>query len=831
MRLQDLEILITANTGELKKELSKVTDALEGLQGTTSSVSDAVGSSLTSSIFQAQIATQILTSALKTVGNALFNVFQGLVQNGSELGRIKVATNVVARNMGMTADEVDKLRDSLEEANTFGIQAEEVIKTLALSGLTEMADSVKVLDARTGEYQDGVSGLVLAMKDLSAGALVDSADGIDRITRFIRSGNVSYVDNIIEVGNLTDAYQEYAQQMGKTVGQMSAQEKAFVRMNIVVEEGEKTFGAYASTMQSAGKLFQSIQKKWTQISATIGEALSPIWDTFANGFYQLTSAIFEGVQGATEGIRSFASKVAGYLIVLFRIIGTLLSKLPLIGDRFKDLANFTMKPIKTTKALDKAIDGYANSTDNANKSTKELEKSLAGLAGFDEMNVLKSNEDTGAGGGAGGIGDIGGGIGGASDWGLDTTDWTNEANLLADGVFGEFSKLAERLKAIFGGIKNDFTTMFNSQGVQDLLNSVLATFNTNLPNIFSAFTNLKNLWSLMWFDLTKTGEVYAPLILDSITKLLNSIWTEAFDPAIKLLTTMWSDFTGSLVQIWGEDGESLLDNLGKFVNEIVSLFQSIWDNVIAPIVQPFLEMLQRLWDDTLKGVVEEVVQFVMKLVDTALTIYNNFISPIVKALLTVLKPAFDFIGNVISTAVQLVVSVVGGAIQAVVGWFNGLLDFIKGAFSGNWELMMKGLSDMTSSLFNGIVNIVKGVINSVIDMLNRFTGTINRAIDKIPNEVFSLLGRNKADVKIPTIPRLAEGGIVSSPTLAMIGEAGKEAVVPLDNNDWLKEIATLAGDKGNINLTIKIGEDKIYEKFVDYINDGTMRSNSALLNI
>ena len=33
---------------------------------------------------------------------------------------------------------------------------------------------------------------------------------------------------------------------------------------------------------------------------------------------------------------------------------------------------------------------------------------------------------------------------------------------------------------------------------------------------------------------------------------------------------------------------------------------------------------------------------------------------------------------------------------------------------------------------------------------------------------------------IPTIPRLAAGGIVTDPTLALIGEAGPEAVIPLN---------------------------------------------------
>lgn len=41
-----------------------------------------------------------------------------------------------------------------------------------------------------------------------------------------------------------------------------------------------------------------------------------------------------------------------------------------------------------------------------------------------------------------------------------------------------------------------------------------------------------------------------------------------------------------------------------------------------------------------------------------------------------------------------------------------------------------------------------------------------------------------------TLPRLAKGGIITQPTQAIIGEAGKEAVMPLENNlEWLDILA------------------------------------------
>jgi len=63
---------------------------------------------------------------------------------------------------------------------------------------------------------------------------------------------------------------------------------------------------------------------------------------------------------------------------------------------------------------------------------------------------------------------------------------------------------------------------------------------------------------------------------------------------------------------------------------------------------------------------------------------------------------------------------------------------------------------------------------------------------------------------IPHIPQLADGGIVTSPTLALIGEAGPEAVVPLNQmgamgnggNNYQINVQTGVGDPGAIGQSV-----------------------------
>jgi hypothetical protein len=94
-----------------------------------------------------------------------------------------------------------------------------------------------------------------------------------------------------------------------------------------------------------------------------------------------------------------------------------------------------------------------------------------------------------------------------------------------------------------------------------------------------------------------------------------------------------------------------------------------------------------------------------------------------------------------------------------------------------------------SGYVNGLVAVYKGLFNGIASVWNN---TVGKLSFKIPGWV-PVIGGSGFDV--PNIPMLADGGIVNGPTLAMIGERGPEAVVPLTGNN--------APNLGN-NITINV---------------------------
>lgn len=175
---------------------------------------------------------------------------------------------------------------------------------------------------------------------------------------------------------------------------------------------------------------------------------------------------------------------------------------------------------------------------------------------------------------------------------------------------------------------------------------------------------------------------------------------------------------------------------------------------------------------------------------------------------------------------QLVLNIFDNVFKTIKGVFDGIVQFIKGVFTGNWQQAWDGLKQIFSSVWNGIKgivtsvfttikntisNIVNGIWNIIKGLINSITGGINiliKGINKISFDVPDWvpgIGGKKFGFNIPEIPQLARGGIISQPTQAIIGEAGKEAVVPLENNlEWLDILATKIAGKINTNGNVSV---------------------------
>ena len=126
-------------------------------------------------------------------------------------------------------------------------------------------------------------------------------------------------------------------------------------------------------------------------------------------------------------------------------------------------------------------------------------------------------------------------------------------------------------------------------------------------------------------------------------------------------------------------------------------------------------------------------------------------------------------------------------------FFSGLWDNIKETFSELGTSLGDAIGGTVKSAINGVLESIENTINSGIDLIN---GSID-LINNIP-------GVSVGYMNGLSLPRLAKGGIIDNPMIAQIGEQGREAIIPLENNlGWIKNLASQLATQINQGVTFR----------------------------
>jgi len=128
-----------------------------------------------------------------------------------------------------------------------------------------------------------------------------------------------------------------------------------------------------------------------------------------------------------------------------------------------------------------------------------------------------------------------------------------------------------------------------------------------------------------------------------------------------------------------------------------------------------------------------------------------------------------------------VLGVVFKVMLGPIGWLMLAMDALGISWDDVWRGMIS-ITSMAAAFIGGIVNSmvggIKWAVNAVIDSINLMIRILNLFDFSVPDWV-PFIGGQSIGFNLQQIPRMAEGGIVTQPTIAMIGESGPEAVVPL----------------------------------------------------
>jgi hypothetical protein len=312
------------------------------------------------------------------------------------------------------------------------------------------------------------------------------------------------------------------------------------------------------------------------------------------------------------------------------------------------------------------------------------------------------------------------------------------------------------------------------------------------------------------------GDELLPVFADLVEGMLPVIdeVIPVFRDAIQALAPVLTDLVGQfpalmqalfpVIPIIGNLAGIFLDIAAQILPIIVDLF-----NQLLPAIADLLPMVGAFIADALEVLVPILVDLIAALVPIVQALLPVFmdlfkaLAPVVINLITAMLPMIErilpifigfieFLTPILVWLAELLGTVLVIAVNILVGVFEGAQVFFDN-FGKFFTALWYGIQVVFVTVINGIITGFEKFINFFIDGLNLIIKGINivqnalglRPLDLIANVT---LGR----LDLPPIPALAEGGLVTQPTTALIGEAGPEVVMPLDRFERLVGI-----DDGN----------------------------------
>lgn len=756
--------------------------------------------------------------------------------------RIKTALDQIAKTMGEIATDPRVVNAFNRMAEKIAYALGQVTGSIATIGLgigVFLAESIanglgrqkeRIIKALVTLF-DNIGNIAEAVGNIAqdfSSAFYDviTSTGAVRIGSAIVSTLLSLTSTIVEVGS-------------KLAGSLF---KDFEK--VVVTNAPKISSIFQSLLDTVAPVFESIERSVNKfgdgLSRVYDEHVAPAINSIANAFNGLIDIIQILWEGSWKPFAEFLSNTFGISIetVADLLGGIILEALKLLADTIKLVA-----------------DGFTAFSDWC-KENKEIISTIASV-----------------------IGTL------ATVWqGIKFLSWAEQAG----GLAGAFELLSSKVSFIVSGIKNlglalkalTFDKLV-SFGETIYLNALYAKdFVVNSGKTIAQLgkTALElGKSALAWTAHTaKMGLATAAEFAHSVAAGVATAATWAFNAALAVLTSPITVVIAAiaaliaigvlLYQNWDTVVEfaktawqGLCDFISGICRAIGEFFSGLWtklQEIFEPIGQWFGEKFQQAWDAIVNIFTPIGSWFGQRWADvtSALANIGAWFTDMFQKAWTGLTNIFSKLGswfgerwNDVTSALSKVASwfgdIFGKAFDAVKNAFSSIGDFFKGVWDTVKSIFVNAgqmVGEAVGGAFKSAVNAVLGTIENVV---NGFIGMINGVLGVVRN----LPGLGwVGSVSTVSLPRLARGGIVDSPTIAMIGEAGKEAVVPLENTGFIQTLGRVVssavvnamagvspqgGFSGDGDIVIQIAGHEFGRVAIQEINKEHERAGQTLLKI
>lgn len=392
----------------------------------------------------------------------------------------------------------------------------------------------------------------------------------------------------------------------------------------------------------------------------------------------------------------------------------------------------------------------------------------------------------------------------------------------------KLESIGVKAQEIFTVLSGQLTAAF--EAVQPTLNWII---DTALPTAISAVLDLVDAFGSVVITALEFKEVLiaAAAVYGAFKagKALQSM-IQGFQQAKVTLALFKASAQGATIAQAAFNGTLTLGETltALFTGQVTlaQLAQAGWATVTGAVTKAFGALNAVLMANPIVLIVTAIAAVIAILVVlyTKCEGFRNFVNSVASAIVGFVKNAASaiagFFKNLWAT-IQGIWSAVSGwfnlnVIQPLVNFFAPIVESIGGFFANLWASIcsiwqaagtwfsenvttpinnaFQAIGDFVKGIFNGLIGLVEGMINRIIGAVNGFIGGFNDVV----GWGASFIGvdwEGLATIPEVSLPRLAKGGIVDSPTILEAGEAGTEAIVPLSEL-WGKMQSMISGPVG-----------------------------------
>lgn len=379
-----------------------------------------------------------------------------------------------------------------------------------------------------------------------------------------------------------------------------------------------------------------------------------------------------------------------------------------------------------------------------------------------------------------------------------------ELEQLTNSLTGAYAKFGSSLplENIAEGVSTTLTLNQANAGMVDAIEFAggsVEEFNEKLQSLDTEEEKRAFILQTLNESYGEAGEKYKEvnkevLAANEAQNKYNQAMADIAEKAQPAITSFKTAMVGVLQTVLEKFSEVDIEGL---IGKISGAITSLTNTVLPPLMTGLTWVLDNA--NWLVPVLGSLVG-IIGAISAGIKIYNG-----VMAIAKVVQLAWN--AAMLANPIGIVIAAIALLVGAFVTLWNKCEGF-RNFFIKMWEGIKKigsSVADFIGGIFERKINTVKGIINAVISLINGAIGAINKLKVEIPDWV-PKYGGSTFGVNIPLIPKLAKGGIVDRATLAMIGEAGKEVVMPLENNTaWIDTLADkISAKSGNTSKTYNI---------------------------